>query len=41
MTLSRQMVQVVRRKIAGEAMTFAESGLSVREWDELMEVLSG
>jgi thymidylate synthase (FAD) len=38
-TLSRQMLEVVRRKIAGEDVRIEDSGLSRREWDELMEVL--
>lgn len=38
-TLSRQMLDVVRRMVAGEAVTREQSGLSKREWDELMEVL--
>jgi thymidylate synthase (FAD) len=38
-TLSRQMLAVVRRKIAGDDVAFEDSGLSRREWDELMEVL--
>jgi thymidylate synthase (FAD) len=38
-TLSRQMLTVVQRMLAGEAPTQADSGLSKREWEELMEVL--
>lgn len=38
-TLSRQMVDTVRRMLAGEAVDREASGLSRREWDELMEVL--
>jgi thymidylate synthase (FAD) len=38
-TLSRQMLEVVRRRLAGETPTLDDSGLSKREWDELMEVL--
>lgn len=38
-TLSRQMLVVVRRMLAGETPTIEDSGLSRREWDELMEVL--
>jgi thymidylate synthase (FAD) len=36
---SRQMLTVVRRMLAGESVTMEESGLSRREWDELMEAL--
>jgi thymidylate synthase (FAD) len=38
-TLSAQMLAVVRRMLAGEAVTPAESGMSKREWTELMEYL--
>lgn len=38
-TMSRQMLQVVRRRIAVEEVSLESSGLSRREWDELMEVL--
>ena len=38
-TFSNQMVEVIRRLIAGEAVTQAESGLSGREWGEMMRVL--
>jgi thymidylate synthase (FAD) len=37
--LSRGGLAVVRRMLAGEAVEQAGSGLSRREWDELMEVL--
>jgi thymidylate synthase (FAD) len=40
-TLSRQMLDVVRRRLAGEAVTLEQSGLSKREWDELAQVLGG
>jgi thymidylate synthase (FAD) len=40
-TLSRQMLDVVRRRLAGEAVTLEQSGLSKREWDELVQVLGG
>jgi len=40
-TLSRQMLDVVRRRLAGEVVTFEQSGLSKREWDELTKVLAG
>ena len=33
-TLSAQMVSVVKRMIAGEAVTQASSGLNRREWAE-------
>lgn len=39
LTLSRQMLDVVRRRLAGETVTFQQSGLSKREWDELAEAL--
>lgn len=39
-TLSRQMLDVVRRKLAGETVTIEDSGLSRREWDELMEAIA-
>jgi thymidylate synthase (FAD) len=35
-TLSAKMVQVVKRRLAGETVTQAESGLSKREWTELL-----
>jgi thymidylate synthase (FAD) len=38
-TLSSQMLGIVRRMLAGEAVTQESSGLSKREWRELMEVL--
>ena len=38
-TLSAQMLAVVRRMLAGEAVEQAGSGLSKREWAELMDVL--
>ncbi len=38
-TLSAQMLAVVRRMLQGEAVEQAGSGLSKREWAELMEVL--
>ena len=38
-TLSAQMLVVVRRMLAGEAVDQAGSGLSKREWAELMETL--
>ena len=37
--LSRGALQVVRRMIAGEEVSQADSGLSAREWRELMAVL--
>ena len=38
-TLSTQMIGIVRRMLAGEAVAQEGSGLSKREWRELMEVL--
>ena len=38
-TLSAQMLGVVRRLLAGEAVAQPESGLSKREWRELMDQL--
>jgi thymidylate synthase (FAD) len=38
-TLSRPMLEVVRRMLAGESPSREDTGLSGREWDELMEVL--
>ena len=38
-TLSRQMLQVVRAMLDGAPPSREESGLSKREWDELMEIL--
>jgi thymidylate synthase (FAD) len=38
-TLSAQMLGVVRRMLAGEALTQADSGLNRREWAELMAAL--
>ncbi len=38
-TLSAQMLQVVRRLLAGEAVDQPGSGLSKREWRELMETV--
>ena len=38
-TLSAQMLEVVKRMIAGEAPAQKASGLSKREWDELMVAL--
>ena len=38
-TLSAQMLAVVRRLLAGEAVEQGGSGLSKREWRELMEQL--
>ena len=37
--LSRQALEVVRRRLAGQAVTVEESGLSAREWRELQELL--
>jgi len=38
-TLSAQMLAAVRRMVAGEAVTQADSGLNRREWAELMVAL--
>lgn len=38
-SLSSQMLDVVRRRIAGEKVEFATSGLSRREWDELAALI--
>ena len=38
-TLSAQMLDVVRRMVAGEAVPAGNSGLSKREWRELMGML--
>ena len=39
MTFSAQMLGIVRRLVAGEAVTQEGSGLSKREWRELMDAL--
>ena len=39
-TFSAQMLSVLRRRLAGEAVEQAESGLSKREWAEMMEALA-
>jgi thymidylate synthase (FAD) len=39
-TLSAQMLRVVRRRLAGEAVGQADSGLSAREWAELEATLA-
>jgi thymidylate synthase (FAD) len=36
---SARGLEVVKRMIAGDAVSHAESGLSKREWTELMEML--
>ena len=38
-TLSAQMLAIVKRMIAGEAVDQKSSGLSKREWDEMMGAL--
>ena len=40
-SLSAPALAVVRRMLAGEDVTQADSGLSAREWRELMEALEG
>jgi thymidylate synthase (FAD) len=39
--LSAQGLDVIRRRLKGEAVTQETSGLSKREWDELMQMLEG
>jgi thymidylate synthase (FAD) len=38
-TLSAQMIAILRRMLAGEAVTQETSGLSKREWREMMDML--
>ncbi len=38
-SLSRQALSVVQRRLRGEAVTQADSGLSAREWTELLALL--
>jgi len=40
-TLSAQMMTVLRRMLAGEAVDQASSGLSKREWTEMLAALQG
>ncbi|HVI91896.1 MAG TPA: FAD-dependent thymidylate synthase [Dongiaceae bacterium] len=40
-TLSKNAMDVVRRRLKGETVTEAESGLGKREWAELQQILSG
>lgn len=40
-TFSAGMLKIVRRMLAGEVVEQAGSGLSKREWDEMMAVLKG
>ncbi len=40
-TFSAAMLAVLRRRLAGEAVEQQGSGLSKREWDEMMEALEG
>jgi thymidylate synthase (FAD) len=40
-SLSGAALSVIRRKIAGETVQFEDSGMSRREWEELLEVLRG
>jgi thymidylate synthase (FAD) len=40
-TFSRDMLVVLRRRLAGEAVTQEDSGLSKREWREFQELLDG
>jgi thymidylate synthase (FAD) len=39
--LSKQMLDVVRRRLAGETVTAETSGMSKREWEELEAILRG
>jgi thymidylate synthase (FAD) len=38
-TFSAQMIAILRRMLAGEAVTQETSGLSKREWREMMDML--
>jgi len=38
-TFSAQMMAILRRMLAGEKVTQESSGLSKREWREMMEML--
>jgi thymidylate synthase (FAD) len=38
-TFSAQMMEILRRMLAGEAVTQETSGLSKREWREMMDML--
>ncbi len=38
-TLSRQMLEVIRRRLAGEEVHYENSGMSRREWEELSALL--
>ena len=40
-TLSATMLSVLRRMLAGESVEQSASGLSRREWDEMMATLKG
>ncbi|MDE0590172.1 FAD-dependent thymidylate synthase [Halocynthiibacter sp. C4] len=39
--LSAQALDIVRRKLAGETVTQENSGMSAREWRELVDILEG
>ncbi len=39
-TLSAQMIEVIRRRLSGDAVEQVESGLSAREWQELSAMTS-
>lgn len=41
LSLSRQALEVVRRRLRGEEVRQADSGLSAREWRELSQALDG
>ena len=40
-SLSKQGLEIIKRKMQGDAVTQASSGLSIREWRELNETLGG
>jgi thymidylate synthase (FAD) len=40
-SLSKNAIEVVRRRLRGESVSEAESGLSKREWAELQQILAG
>lgn len=40
-TLSKNAIDVVRRRLKGETVTEADSGLGKREWAELLQLLQG
>jgi thymidylate synthase (FAD) len=40
-TLSKNAMEVIRRRLRGEHIGEAESGLGKREWAELQQILAG